>query len=103
MRQRVVDYDGERRLFFVFQEKTDTTEEVVRSARIIEEPFAAADKAFEWMEEGLDNVDNRRCTFLTEGGIESYWVVADDGCCGSVDYVVTIAGRQALIGCNYGH
>lgn len=62
--------------------------------------------AQEWMEDQVDDPfqDNDRFAFSDDQeAVEKYEMVRCSGCCGSFDAVIIIDGREATIGCNYGH
>ena len=107
MRQGVEDYgDGVLYQIFVLQEEdlSAGVEESRRFARIYDESFPGSEEALDWAEKDLDYVDNFRFAYLDdENAVAQYWKQADYGCCGSHDCVVQVAGRPALVGCNYGH
>ena len=68
--------------------------------------FASKEDAFEWLADKLDHdcVDNMRFCFLDDpDGIAGYERQADGGCCGSRDVEITVGGRPAQVGANYGH
>lgn len=49
-------------------------------------------------------VDNHRFAYEDDAeGMAKYDAKAADGCCGFYDRRITILGRPARIGCNYGH
>jgi len=81
-------------------------EALVQKQELREFPsFAAAEF---WMTSDpnldLENADNIRSTFLNDpAGISEYIEIANHGCCGAYDVFVTINGKPAAIGCNYGH
>lgn len=51
-----------------------------------------------------DCVDNIRFAYVDDKrAMERYNRQQDRGCCGSCDWIVWIAGREAKLGCNYGH
>lgn len=68
--------------------------------------FESKDAAFAWMEEQVDDpcVDNYRFAFEDDTqAMAEYRDIESNGCCGSFDREITIAGKPAMIGCNYGH
>jgi len=68
--------------------------------------FQDKDTAIDWMEDQVDDpyTDNIRFAFLDdEIAMREYQDAYDRGCCGYFDKVVDVAGRQAKVGCNYGH
>lgn len=68
--------------------------------------FETREQAEEWMIDEIDDecIDNFRFAFDDdyEAGIQ-YETAQYNGCCGSFDARVTVNGRPAHIGCNYGH
>jgi len=68
--------------------------------------FATVQEAFEWLDVEVDDpcVDNRRFAYVDdEAAMEKYVQAEGRGCCGFADYTISVGGRQARIGCNYGH
>jgi len=68
--------------------------------------FASRDAAFDWVERAVDDpcVDNYRFAFEDDAeAVAKYQTAKHRGCCGSFDRTVLVAGKQARIGCNYGH
>ena len=68
--------------------------------------FASAQEAYDWMEEQVADscVDNYR--FAYEDDAEAtrlYYDLKSAGCCGFFDADIIVDGRNAIIGCNYGH
>lgn len=71
--------------------------------------FASENEAAKWMYDvrlaGEECFDNYRFAFLDDEAARNAY--ADDrelGCCGYFDTDrITINGRQAMIGCNFGH
>lgn len=62
--------------------------------------------ALDWMFGVVDDecIDNTRFARVGNDVEEASYVAAvHDGCCGSYDTQVLIAGEQYLVGCNYGH
>ncbi len=48
--------------------------------------------------------DNDRIGYYDdEKSMQAYKNIKSKGCCGFRDYDVIIAGRKAIIGCNFGH
>ena len=71
-----------------------------------EKSFETREEAESWMAEEVDDpcVDNHRFAFLDDAeAMSEYEAQRDGGCCGFFDREVTVAGRKAMIGCNYGH
>lgn len=66
--------------------------------------FASLQDAQEWMVAEVDDecIDNYRFAWLDESQAE-YDAAYENGCCGCFDSTITINGRWATIGCNYGH
>lgn len=49
-------------------------------------------------------VDNERFAYVEDSiAMAQYDKQQDDGCCGSFDAVIMVDGKEAMIGCNYGH
>lgn len=68
--------------------------------------FKSKDEAFVWLDDHIDDpcIDNYRFAFKDDGvAMGRYEDQKADGCCGSADYDVIVDGREATIGCNYGH
>lgn len=68
--------------------------------------FDTQEEAEEWMDLEVDDpcVDNYRFAFLDdEDAMAIYDKQKEAGCCGDFDEEVIVAGRPAMIGCNYGH
>ncbi len=68
--------------------------------------FASQGEAMEWLLAEVDDpcTDNFRFAWCDdELGLRLYDAAIESGCCGSADYRVEIGGREAMIGCNYGH
>lgn len=68
--------------------------------------FATEAEAFAWLYERVDDpcIDNERFAFEDDvEAVSKYDAQADSGCCGRADYEIIVAGRNAIIGCNYGH
>jgi acetylornithine deacetylase/succinyl-diaminopimelate desuccinylase-like protein len=68
--------------------------------------FASKGAAFDWLADELDHdcCDNFRFCFLDDpAGIAEYEKQVAYGCCGSRDLKITVLGRPAQVGCNYGH
>lgn len=62
--------------------------------------------AFDWLEDQVNDpyTDNFRFAFKdNEAQMEIYAHRQRTGCCGSADVEITIGGKPAIIGCNYGH
>lgn len=54
--------------------------------------------------EGEEYIDNERFAFIDDAEeIAVYRAREESGCCGFHDAEVVVAGRAALVGCNYGH
>ena len=65
-------------------------------------------EAWKWVYEKVDDpfVDNYRLEYLDvnpRAAWAAYDAIRDSGCCGSFDAKVIIGGREAMIGCNFGH
>lgn len=68
--------------------------------------FPNAQAAYRWLERevGDDCVDNYRLAYLDDTeALKTYEQLRQEGCRGEFDTTVTINGRKAKIGCNYGH
>lgn len=68
--------------------------------------FNTKKEAYEWMEQQVDDpsTDNFRFAFLDDkDALMKYEKIKGGGCCGFFDEEITIKGRKAAIGCNYGH
>lgn len=68
--------------------------------------FATIEDAYAWMKSCVDDpcVDNHRFAFKDDdNAVGEYTRQQDEGCCGFFDADITVAGRPAMIGCNYGH
>jgi hypothetical protein len=68
--------------------------------------FNTKEDAEEWMINEVDDpcVDGERFAFSDDKeAIRAYEIVKDNGCCGFFDEEITVNGRKAMIGCNYGH
>lgn len=49
-------------------------------------------------------VDNGRLAYLDDPiSMKEYEKKKAEGCCGFIDEEIVIGGRNAIIGCNYGH
>lgn len=69
--------------------------------------YATYEEAKEALMASLTNeqcVDNDRFAYTDDvAAMQVYEDLKREGCCGSADWLVTIAGREAYIGCNFGH
>jgi hypothetical protein len=68
--------------------------------------FDSREAAQEWMETtlGEDCMDNYRFAYVDDAAaMTSYAEQSAQGCCGSFDKDIIVAGRLAMIGCNFGH
>lgn len=67
--------------------------------------FSSREEAFDWLQDQeYEYADNFRFGWKDHiGSMEQYEDIRDHGCCGSTDFDITINGRPATIGCNYGH
>jgi hypothetical protein len=68
--------------------------------------FETLEEAWQWVKDDVDDgcMDNYRFAYLDdESALQAYDEKRNHGCCGFFDREVTIAGRAAKIGCNYGH
>jgi hypothetical protein len=68
--------------------------------------FSTEEEAFEWMEQEVDDpcTDNYRFAYTDDDeSVYKFYLQEEQGCCGSFSMIVCVNGRDALIGCNYGH
>ena len=68
--------------------------------------FENEEEAATWMYEYLDEpcTDNYRFAYLDNPkAVENYEWLKRNGCCGSFDDRIEVGGKDAYIGCNYGH
>lgn len=68
--------------------------------------FKTEEDAVEWMCVHVDDpyIDNVRFAFLDDlQAMGKYGEAQRHGCCGEFDDEVTVGGRLATVGCNYGH
>lgn len=69
--------------------------------------FASEQEAWDWFDEQLgdeQNKDNFRFAYTDKPNqVASFEKKSVNGCCGSWEPEVTIGGRTAWLGCNYGH
>ena len=68
--------------------------------------FDTKEDAFAWLRDIVDDpcIDNFRFAFDDDlVAINAYDEAHYNGCCGSADRRVIVAGRLAQVGCNYGH
>jgi hypothetical protein len=68
--------------------------------------FDSFEAAIAWMYDEVDDpfVDNVRTAHVgDEAAMAAYDDARDHGCCGFFDADVVVAGRPAMVGCNYGH
>ena len=73
--------------------------------------FDTEAEAWDWLEDeaieldsGDNYTDNQRLAYKDDQeSVLKYNRQAKEGCCGFIDATVTINGREALLGCNYGH
>lgn len=79
------------------------------TGRIINEnipSFATKEEAFDWMVGVVDDpyIDNCRFAFVDDmEACAEYEEAVSNGCCGSADYDIMVAGQRAMVGCNFGH
>lgn len=74
-----------------------------REATVVADEAAARTLMWERMADE-DCVDNYRFAFKDDPAqMKEYERRQYDGCCGFYEKLVSIDGRLALIGCNYGH
>jgi len=68
--------------------------------------FNSEDAAMQWMADQVDDpcTDNIRFAYRDDMAQSAWYrMKQNDGCCGSFDAEISINGRPAMIGCNYGH
>lgn len=68
--------------------------------------FTSNRQAINWMDEQVDCpfMDNIRVGYYDDpASMAEYEQRESQGCCGFFSKQVIIAGRKAIIGCNYGH
>ena len=68
--------------------------------------FDTKAEAFDWLTEMVDDscIDNHRFAYYDDTlAMRLFNQAADEGCCGSCERDVYVAGHLARIGCNYGH
>ena len=68
--------------------------------------FESEEAASAWMSETVDDAcqDNYRFAYADDPkAVAEYNEIQSYGCCGEFDADITINGREAMIGCNYGH
>ena len=68
--------------------------------------FVSIEDAQDWMEIEVDDhcMDNYRFAFKDDDkAMDDYENQIYNGCCGSFDADIIVLGREATIGCNYGH
>jgi len=68
--------------------------------------FKNEEEATKWMEEKVNDpcIDNHRFAFkMDKKALENYKAKQDRGCCGFFDEEIKVDGKEATIGCNYGH
>lgn len=69
--------------------------------------FDTEDQAWDAVQEEHQNdpyADNHRLAYIDDQEqVDKFEEAERKGCCGSVRLEVTIGGRAALIGCNFGH
>ena len=68
--------------------------------------FKTKEDAYVWLDDQVDDpcIDNYRFAFKDdEAMMKIYDEQAEGGCCGIADYNVIVDGREATVGCNYGH
>jgi hypothetical protein len=68
--------------------------------------FESKRNAMNWMYDEVDDpcIDNVRFAYLDEIDDLGYYEESlGSGCCGYFDEEISINGRKATIGCNYGH
>jgi hypothetical protein len=71
--------------------------------------FNSLEAAKEWLiaeltDAGENDIDNVRAAFYDDySGMAEYDRIVEHGCCGSIDMDVTVNGKAAQVGANYGH
>jgi hypothetical protein len=71
--------------------------------------FTSLEQAKDWLiaelqDEGEECIDNVRAAFYDDfAGMAAYDRAVEQGCCGSIDMDVTVNGKAAQVGANYGH
>lgn len=68
--------------------------------------FSTQEEGFEWLDSQVNDpyTNNHRFAYKDdEKAMNEYEERQSQGCCGEADYDVVVAGRLAMIGCNYGH
>lgn len=68
--------------------------------------FSSKEEATDWLESQIDDtcIDNHRFAYLENPyALIEYQKLFNKGCCGFFDVEITINGKLATIGCNYGH
>jgi hypothetical protein len=73
---------------------------------MVHKKFNTQEESEAWMEAEVNDacVDNHRFAYLDDAaGMLEYEKQKLQGCCGFFDEQISIAGRMASIGCNYGH
>lgn len=74
--------------------------------RLVMPSFESPTDAMEWAAEQVNDpcVDNMRFAFVDDARqMETYDAAKRNGCCGFFDEDVIVAGRPAMVGCNFGH
>lgn len=68
--------------------------------------FKTVEAAYVWLDDTIDDpcIDNYRFAFKDDAAaMARYEDRKSEGCCGFADRDVIVDGREALVGCNYGH
>ena len=68
--------------------------------------FLNEEEAKEYMYDQADDpcIDNYRFAYKDDlDAMQRYEDASQGGCCGFYDSQITVNGREAVIGCNYGH
>jgi len=68
--------------------------------------FESKQGAINWMTAKVDDpcIDNERFAFVDDSlALADYHIKKANGCCGEFEMTVSVDGRQAIVGCNYGH
>lgn len=70
--------------------------------------FDSEQEAFDWMQlellAGEEFMDSFRLGYLDDpASMAAYEKIRFGGCCGSHDGEIRVGGREAMVGCNFGH
>jgi hypothetical protein len=64
--------------------------------------FPSFQAAYDYLSKNFEYADNFRGAYADESHAE-FDEIARGGCCGSEEIECEVAGRAAIVGCNYGH